>query len=199
MYVEMDENDSDGASPMRITLTNCLIAANADHGMHLNGNVDARSSRVDVRLVNCTVADNGKDGLFAVSSESWGNSAAAFNTIFAGNGGRGIAMVDLSLGGPTITEEYNDYYGNTASNIVRVGTGGTNYPALHGTTLTVDPRFRGGKEPWNLTRGGACVDSASPAYAPEVDILGTPRPVDAGDDRGAYEFVPDRGTVIILF
>ena len=204
----MQNNDDGNARrTMVVYMTNVVVAAcragsgSAGHGVWLNGNADSKSAMMAAVGVNCTIADNAGRGLFLDSSEGSGSSVVLYNSIVARNGGDGIRTADLSAGGPAITEEFNDFYGNTGANLVRVGTGGTNAPALNGSDVTGDPRFAGagGKaEPYNLGSGSPCFNAASAAYAPDVDVLGTPRPVKRVDDIGAYELIPPRGTVILL-
>lgn len=187
--LEIDTADGYAARTMSLVATNCVVAGNADAGVYFSGNIDARAARFSGTLVNCTVADNGSDGVYGISIETSGNSVTAYNTIFSGNGDDGIEVDDQSAAGPTITETYNDFYGQGGSDLVRTGTGGSTTPALNANDLAADPRFAGSEapEPYRLKFNSTLLDAASAAYAPENDILGEARPIGAGDAMGAYE------------
>ena len=150
-------------------------------------------------LTNCTIADNGGDGLHLTGSETTGSSATLLNTIFSGNGGDGVEVIDISASGPTIIETYNDFYGNTGNDLVRTGTGGTTYPTLDASDLTVDPLYAGtGDEPYQLTALSTLLDAGGAGY-PADDILGVSRPQGTGPSMGAYEAaVPEPATMGLL-
>lgn len=203
VYVEQNyaENNEYPRQTLVGAFTNCVIANNAKYGIYLNGNLDAKSAYVAPVLVNCTIANNGGEGLFADSSENSANSLTMYNTIFANNGSNGVRVADISLSGPAVTEQFNDFYGNAGSNLVVVTTNSTLYPVLHVTDLAVDPVFCTKQpDPYRLALGSPLLNAGTNAPAPAVDILLEARPVGDFVSMGAYEtgIAGTGGTLIIL-
>jgi hypothetical protein len=139
------------------------------------------SNRVYAALSNCTLVDNGADGLHLISQTpgGWGNPT---NSIFANNGGSGINL-DGGAGVFTCSEGYNVFFNNGNTGIQVNGT--PQSPA--GSTSTADPLFRasGAKPaPWYWIGS-----RSSPAYKTASD----------NGIRGAYQNdPPPSGTVILI-
>lgn len=63
----------------------------------------------------------------------------------------------------------------------------------HSGTVTADPRFVSyettGTSDFRLTLASPAIDAGHATHAPATDIIGQKRPIGAGPDLGAYEFV----------
>lgn len=201
LFMQQDTQTGYPRPAMVLSMTNVLAAGNADCGVFLDGNLDADAAGFNATLVNCTVANNGSNAIYGVSSESSGNSVTAYNTLFAGHAQGGIKIVDLSTVGPALTESYNDFYGNAGYDLARLGTSGITNPALNVTDLTVDPKFSTKPpDPYRLALNSPLLDAGTNAPAPAVDILLGVRPDGLRVSMGAYEtgIAGTGGTLIIL-
>jgi len=145
------------------TFENTVIQGCSSSGIHLevSGGYIVRAT-----LENCTIADNGGDGLnlTGITAGSWGN---ATNCLFFNNNGHGL---NLGTGGVAFasSEGYNLFFGD---DLLVNGSG----QALDGTTLTSDP--------WLWVKDAKpdpfyqLSSYASPAYHSGSD----------GSSRGAYQ------------
>jgi hypothetical protein len=191
--------------------TNTVIAGNGSHGLFLDGTDTSDlsgdipdSAAVYATLVNCTVANNGGDGV-RVWCEQPGlaGGVTAYNTIFANNTGYAINMEDFTNNIPVVTEAWNDFFGNGASDIQVVGMWGTvtNNQTTAATDLMVDPVFCTKQpDPYRLGLGSPLLNAGTNAPAPAVDILLVARPDGAFVSMGAYEtgIAGTGGTLIMM-
>lgn len=170
VFLQLNAQDANPGGKLRLLATNCVVTGNAGVGIYLDARPDAKACWFEGWLVNCTVADNLNDGLFARSSFSSGvNSVTAYNTIFSGIGDDAIEVDDLTANGLTITENYNDYHAITDHYLVRVGSSGTNYPSLATNDLTVDPEYKGsGSDPYKLKATSPLGAAGTTTYAPSL-------------------------------
>ena len=183
-----DWTGGNNTGEIQFSAVNSLIADNDGNGLLLVGTSSRNdAAQVELDLLNCTIADNLLDGVHTDTDHGTGGPHIVRNTIIAGNGGDGVDVDDGDSAGMTVTETYNDFFGNTGTDLLVHGAG----VALDATDLTSDPDFVGsGADPYNLGPGSLCIDAASALYAPDDDILGNPRPMFTGDDMGAYEVQP---------
>ena len=129
-------------------------------------------------IINNTVADNQLGvGLHKHYLQS-GGIATLVNCIVWGNG------TELELrDGSTVGVTYSNVEGGWP------GEGNIN----------TDPRFLAPQEgDYQLGEDSPCVDAASPAGAPDEDILSVPRPQRAGYDQGAYELSAQADPQVVI-
>ena len=136
---------------------NTVIYGCASNGLHLDVAyyTNAAPYQVQATFLNCTIADNGANGLDMLSQTA-GSWAAITNCIFSGNGGHAVSLnsTNNSFACP---EDYNVLFGNDLWVNGAVQPAGTNF-----NTSTADPLFyKGGAKPnpWYLI-----TSKASPAY-----------------------------------
>ena len=157
--------------------SNVVVYACGQNGIYLDNRRDASTwYRVQGTLENCTIADNGADGVRAISwtSSSYVN---AKDCIFAGNGGEGIRIENANM---SCTESYSVFFND--------GIEVNGAPqALSGTSSSDSPLLFGSgtkPSPWYLIG-----NILSSAYESASD----------GEHRGAYQdlMIPT-STVIML-
>lgn len=168
------------------SFANTVIYNCATNGIHLDAAIQggvgtgAISNSVRATFQHCTIAGNGADGVYMLSSvaPSWG---AVTNSILAGNGGHGLNL-DGGDGVFTCTEDYNVFFNDD------ILINGVTQP-IGGQSSTSDPLFYGMKtkpSPWYRL-----ASKASPAYHSAT-------PSGSGN-RGAYQMdPPDTGSLILL-
>ena len=206
VYRRVDEGN--GTIIPEFTVVNSVISGNSSNGVYLHGeNIfvghTGKGSCFNVNMLNVTLTDNGDDGLKLFSEHTYGaNTLTITNTIIANNDGDGINVDgNRSVDGPTIEEDYNDFFSNTGTDIVRTGTGGTTTPALAANDLTVTPSLQGGnEEPYRPSAGSLILDAGNPSIYPALDLVGGTRPHGSGPSMGAYETKtpPAPGFVIMV-
>jgi len=123
-----------------------------------------------MRLLHCTLAHNGATGLVA----SFGGTLALTNCIVLGH-----ATLNLADGQAV---QYCDVDGGYA------GTGNLNADPLFVDAAAVD---------YALQVGSPCIDTGA-VIGVTIDCLGVPRPYGSAPDLGAYEFVPEPGSALLL-
>lgn len=166
--------------------SNVVVYGCSSNGIYLDAakpflpwRVGAYSNIVRATLVNCTVADNGGDGLHMLSASA-GSWDFATNCIFANNGGQGINLVSPN-GAFTCAEGYNVFFQDGIS------TNGAP-KTLDATDLEGDPLFYGKKSkpaPWYMLGS-----KSSPAWHSGSD----------NRNRGAYQTeIASQGTLLMLF
>jgi len=158
-------NETHDATFEDLVVYNCSA-----EGIHLDADRDGTNLyRVQGTLENCTIADNGGDGLEMAgrTSNSWANVT---DSIFANNGGSGIDLGESGYSNFTCTENHNILFGD---DIVVCGTA----QALDANDFATDPLFYGGTAPYPYYR---IASTGSPAYLSDNDGL----------MRGAVQDVP---------
>jgi hypothetical protein len=189
-------DNGNGSVLCYVLATNCVFSGNTLDGVYLRGEdlyggSAGYGGAFDVRLVNTTVANNGGAGVRLKSRipAGSGNVLTVYNSIFSGCGTNGLYLDEnFTTSGPTVTEAFNDFYGNGAANILRAGTTSTNYPSLAASDLQLDPLFvNKAPTPYQLSTRSLLLDAGSNAVAPAVDILLVARPDGARVSMGAYE------------
>jgi hypothetical protein len=168
-----------------VSFSNVVVHGSTSHGIHLDATgatwyqPEVFSNIVRTALVNCTVVDNGGDGLHMLSATvgSYGN---ATNCIFANNGGQGINLYSPN-NAFACAEGYNLFYYDGIS------TNGAP-KTLDATDLEGDPLFYGKKSkpaPWYVLGS-----KSSPAWHSGSD----------NRNRGAYQTeMASQGTLLMLF
>ena len=197
-----NENDWSGGNlggEVHLFATNSVIADNGGYGIYLYGRSDTRtdSSQVELRMANCTIADNALDAIHTRTDHNTFGTHNVQNTIIAGSGGDGIDVDDGDSSGVNVTENYNDFFSNTGSDVVEAGAP----QGLGGNDITDDPEFLGaGLHPYRPGTGNAVLDAGNDAVAPAFDIMGVARPQDDHVSIGAYETgpPPPAETIVIL-
>jgi hypothetical protein len=159
-----------------IQFSNVVIYSCASNAMQL---ATGPSDPVQATLRNCTIADNGADGLL-VSGGAAATWVSATNCIFAGNAGHGISLG--TNGGPAFASiaDYNVFFTDD------IYTNGA-VQAFGAHTATTDPLFyaQGTRpSPYYLLRS-----AASPAYRRGSD----------GRNMGAYQNDRIPGGTALLF
>ena len=154
------------------------------------GGGEEKQARWDhIRIINNTIVGNARKGedrggsiyILNPGPENFGDSISIRNNLFAGN----INEVSRSIwdrygkGQPAkfiidhnlfVEGEPSDYFGC--------------HPRMAGDPGFLDP----GRFDYALKPGSAAIDAGSPLTAPEMDLLGHPRPTDRGIDIGAFEY-----------
>ena len=160
--------------------SNTAIYGCASNGVHLDVdyNTNATPYLVQATFRNCTIADNGANGLDMLSqtSNSW---ASITNCIFAGNGVHALCLSSTNSAF-TFGENYNVFFGND-----RLVNGSA--PQLGANTFTSNPIFYGRDprpSPWYMLNS-----KLSPAYLNGTD----------GQNRGAYQGVMLPPGVVFTF
>jgi hypothetical protein len=159
--------------PSSTTLVNNLVYAclGKDEDPYSGTGIAIKDGAVS-RIVNNTVADN-RHGLYLYEGHENGGGgiATVVNCILWGN------ETDLELDAlSAVTVTYSDIGGDGG---VWPGEGNIN----------ADPRFRAPQSgAYRLLEDSPCVDTGTPAGAPDEDIRGVYRPQGEGYDRGAHEF-----------
>ncbi|MCP4542400.1 MAG: right-handed parallel beta-helix repeat-containing protein [Chloroflexi bacterium] len=155
--------------PSSTTLVNNLVYANTD-------GIEIRDGAIS-RIVNNTVADNEQIGVWLRKDDLGENdsSALVLNSILMGN------ETDLKVDAhSTITVTYSNLYTYTA-------TGTAIWPGEG--NINTDPLFRVPQNGnYRLLQDSPCVDTGTPANAPDEDIRGIYRPHGDRHDMGAHEF-----------
>jgi hypothetical protein len=205
------QDNGNGNQPYYLYATNVVATGNGGHGLFLDGVDDlvtsgdgsVNGSRMIVRMVNATLADNTGDGLRVWGEAVGGSGATVYNTIFAGNGGHGLHVADWTNNTPTVVEAYNNFFNNAGNAFVVVDADGTatNVPALAAEDLAVDPKFVAKPPaPYRLLLSSPLLDAGNNAVAPAVDILFEARPEGDTVSMGAYEIgiAAGGGTLMIL-
>jgi len=158
-----------------ITSQNNLIALNQGSGLYLQ---DA-----NFRSTNDTFADNGTYGLVMTGTFGITTTARLTNTIIWGHTG---SFTSTQAPTYTLVATFSDIQGGWA------GIG----------NIDANPLFVGGGD-YRLQETSLAKDTADPAYVPQTDLAGIPRPVPVGGrgDMGCYEWfragvtlAPDRAS-----
>jgi len=164
------------ADDTTVSATNCVFAFN---GALNNGGGLYASANNTVTFLNCTFTGNHADDIngYGGAVFSQDSHVNGENTIFYGD----------TTGSDEHLELYDAVGGRIALTncIVECGWAGTD-------NQDIDPRLRAEREPnpGQLACNSPALDAAT-AAAPNDDILGTPRPLNAGPDIGAYEYHTD--------
>lgn len=129
---------------------------------------------------DCGYSSGGSDGIiYTYRSQS---TAAHNNNIYtpSTNNATGIGVFSLTGGGLIV--DYNNVYGVSVLYDTPVTVGSNNISA---DPLFTDPDNRD----LHLSIGSPCIGAGDSTYAPVLDADGETRPIDAGYDIGAYEYI----------
>jgi len=173
-------NQGDGIlvadSPLPVTVTNNVIVGNYGRGI-----VGINFS--DVRIVNNTIYHNsalGVDVFAWPTTPTIPITATILNNIVVSH------EDDCGINawnGVTLVADYNDSYGNQWDYC------GLAYPPSGTHNISADPLFVDpANDDYHLQAGSPCIDAGTDAGV-TTDIDGDPRPVGAGYDIGADEFL----------
>ena len=159
-----------------LSLINDVIAGNSTAVNSMGGGIEAWGGVIF--MVNTTIVNNQVGTLSGGGGIYVGGSAVDIvngilweNTKSAGNGG-GI-LVDSQIEGEPRSVAYSDVMGGWAGTM----------------NIDGDPAFASSTD-FYLTEGSPCIDAGTAEGAPPEDIEGNPRPVGAGYDMGAFEYIP---------
>ncbi len=186
IYARTFVNSSGGHKGGHINLTanNCLITNNIQNGIHLQGdffNVNDTSSIIP-NVFDCTIANNGGDGIHSVTSHNTSGTHNIRNTIFANNGGDGLDADNNNNSGLTLTETSNNFFNNTGVNLNIHGAS----VAPDGSDFLVNPYFvNQAPEVFQLLNGSTLLNAGNVAFGPADDLLGVAR--GAAPSIGAFE------------
>lgn len=154
-----------GIMPCFPTISDCLIAGNAGHG--ISGNWPA--------IINCTIVDNALEGL-ACDSVTMVNSIVYYN-------GRSRPLIP----GPTVTVTYSDIQGGCAGlGNIDVEPGFVRSGSWADDSIWIMGDYR-------LAKGSVCIDAGDPQTVIEpgqTDLSGYQRLFGSRIDMGAYEYRP---------
>ena len=163
--------------------SNTVIYGCTSNGIHLDVALPDWSNKADsnlvmAALVNCTIAENGLNGLHMVSTKA-GSYGNVTNCIFASNGGHGLSL-EGPVGAFTCAEGFNLFFDDDilTNGVVKV---------LSPSSSAAGPSFygRGAKpSPWYLISS-----AGSPAYRRGSD----------GRNRGAYQIDKIPGGTAVFF
>jgi hypothetical protein len=159
--------------PSSTTLVNNLIyvCLGSDADPYSGTGIAIKDGAVS-HIVNNTVA-NCRRGLYLYEGHAGegGGTATVVNTILWGNQ-TNLALDALS----SVTVTYSD-----------VGMAAGVWPGEG--NINADPLFLNmANDIYRLDEGSPCVDTGTPAGAPDEDVWGLPRPQGEGYDRGAHEY-----------
>ena len=170
----------------RLDLRGCSITGNDDRGV--------RMSRGQGVVVNCLIADNGKDGIRAEGSAS--TRIDLSNTTIVGNKSDGVEVTKarVSLTNCIVAANNSDGLDRnsgsmTLSHNIVWGNGDKNYEGVSAGSgdLSKDPMLSPAPD-YRQTAGSPAIDSGTAITGvTTVDIEGSDRPAGAGWDRGCYE------------
>jgi len=140
-----------------ITVLQCLIYDCSDDGI-----VHAcAGSGVVNSVINCTIVDNGGDGISVTGTTNASNSLISRNNVIAYNGAYG----ELGVSSGRVFSDYNAYYSNTSGEVSNVTKG------ANSVTLSADPFTARGSDDYtlNATAGGgaACREAGFPGAFPD--------------------------------
>ncbi len=144
------------------TFTNCLIVGN-DVG------IEAKHQG-EIRVISSTIAHNQTSGINLLEEDAGlgGGSASVTNTILWSNGAAVRSDAASSI--------------RVDHSVVEGGFDGE--AVIDAAPLFVDPT----NGVYRVREGSPCIDSGTDIDAPKADHDGTPRPIGAGHDIGAYEY-----------
>lgn len=155
-----------------VTIINSLFSrntANAD-GAAIS-DVPYLAAGGSLTILHATIADVAINTVSAIAI--YHRTVGITDTIVASH------TIGISNMGGTVYEDYNLYFGNI-TNTIGVTSGGH---SLIGDPRFVDPSH----DDYHLRRGSAAIDHGVDAGV-YTDLDGSPRPIGAGFDIGAYEF-----------
>ena len=177
-------------------IRNSVIAENTRYGVYFGWQQTSF-----VKLLNCTVANNGLGGYMAYGV--WNDACPTIlNCIFCGNGGIAVEKQGGTAGGAI---DYCIFHGNTGadSSIANPGTVTIGENLLDGDPmLSVTEDGIHAEAPYSIADEASSAYNAgadlSLEYGLATDVFGMPRPQSRVWDIGAYEACFHRGTLFIL-
>ena len=170
------------------TVTNCTFSGNtADYGGAMY-NFGTSSPTV----TNCIFSGNTAATMGGGIYNDNNCSPTVTNCTFSGNSASsGGGMANRVSSSPTVTNSIlwadspSEIYNSGSSPIVTYSDIQGGYTGTG--NINADPLFVGGGD-YHLTAGSPCIDTGTSSGAPATDLEGSPRPLGAGYDMGAYEF-----------
>ena len=157
-----------------VSIVNSVIAGSAMYGVYVSPTV--ASAMLNVNITNCTIHANGAYGVDALGQSSV--TVAILNSLITLHT-YGVSRVS-TLGTPFVAVTYSDVWSNTTN--YRNVTGGIG-------TLSLNPLYANAPADLHVRTTSPVIDTASAVGAPDHDRDGIMRPVGAGYDMGAYEYV----------
>jgi MYXO-CTERM domain-containing protein len=165
-----------------LTLTNALVQGNGVGVMASNG---AR-----LTVINGTLDHN---QTAAVDDSSTGNAWITLDNAIVSNNATALQVTEIQQAFVTVSSSTFWANGVTLAHLSDGGTSSVAGPDALSTlgyaNATADPMYASATDP-HLTAGSPCIDSGNAINAPNHDFDGDARPLGAGIDRGAFEFVP---------
>jgi len=140
-----------------VTVDSCLVLdCTGDGIVHQSNNAGVLNN-----IVDCTVVDNGSDGIAVTGTTNASNALVVRNCVLAYNGGYGL----LGVSSGRVFNDYNAYYSNTSGEVSNVTKG------ANSVTLSADPFTARGSDDYtlNATAGGgaACREAGFPGAFPD--------------------------------
>lgn len=187
-----------------LSLRNCILCGNAQHGLYLQRN--AVNQDVRVYLQNCVLTHNTGSGIYLYSGPvGYFPTLTVLNCIFSSNTRYGIEDNSVSYcwdhwGGP-VELDYNDFADNGLGKYTRVFDPGCQWG--HGPhELSLSPSFVGGASAdcgadFRLLPNSPCKDAGDPGVG-FLDPDGTRNDIGAYGGPGARTFFtsPNDGPIV---
>lgn len=137
-------------------------------------------------VYHTTIVDNIRDGIRLAGDN--GGTISLQDSIFATNGRYGA---NDALTGYTVTEQYNDFYGNTTAALHNIGGGTPGTGSITGNPLFVSAA----SDNYQLSFNSPAINSGA-NLSILYDLNSIKRPQYYGYDMGAYEYIGPSGYLI---
>ena len=169
--------------PLEATLMNCLVAQNTQDGLYA-GHSGHHQDATRYYLYNCTVVDNGGHGLNVDGGASVApQPTLAMNSLFTGNGGYGVYVDGFVPPYIGLDLDFCLFYGNSS------GDWWYDTDAIIGSNMVTnqDPKYYSGNYRLKSTSPGMNTGTNQPWMATATGLGGNERIVYDIVDMGAYE------------
>lgn len=180
-----------------IKLVNCL-----GYNSETNAELDWSGTSKTVTFQNCTFVDAGTFNIWIENANDWLNM---YNCIVAGGDNIGLGFEEMGVNG--YSGDYNVFHNDNPARVITVGytdefsldqiTAGawSTYSGEDEHSLIVtdpDTQLFRDLSAWDLhlRDGSLAIDEGRSQGAPAEDFDGNTRPLGAGVDIGAYEYIP---------